>query len=456
MTGSLPEQLVRAQQRVPEDVLDAARLHLLDALAVGLAASRMGPVRGLGALATSQGSGRCTILGATATVPAPIAALVNGGFVHSLEYDDTHVASIMHGGAVMAPAALAVAEEAGSTGRDTLAAFAVGWELLIRIGLASPGRIQAQGFQITSAAGAFASAAVSCLLRGDSPAVFGHAIGIAGSQAAGTFAFLAGGDTVKAVQPAWSAHAGLLAAELARAGVTGPVDVFGGTYGFFALYARDPDGAANLTRQLADLGDVWHLPDAAFKLQPCCHFIHPFVEALEMLRAQAVGPDNLVRLHCWVPEGAVPVIAEPWGQRTQPAKAHDARWSLPYVLAAVLANGDLDVAMFDGDCDEGVMRISERITYEPWPDSGFPAHFPAKLRAELSDGSHLEAAVDDVLGSPTRPVTTDDVLAKAISNLVAGGLAEREARALAVELLDADDPDLGAIGAALRLGHPTR
>lgn len=452
MTVSLPERLCRARDLVRPEVLDAARLHLLDGLAVGLAASRTGPVRGLSALATSQGSGRCTVLGSPATVPAPIAALVNGGFLHSLEYDDTHVASIMHGGAVMTPAALAVAEEVGASGRDALAAFAVGWELLIRIGLASPGRIQAQGFQVTSAAGAFAAAAVSCLLRGDDPDVLGHALGIAGSQAAGTFAFLAGGHTVKAVQPAWSAHAGLLAAELARAGVTGPADVFEGPYGFFSLYARDPDGAAGLDRELADLGEVWRLPEAAFKLQPCCHFIHPFIEALEQLQAQGVTAAELVRLHCWVPAGAVPVVAEPWDRRVRPAKAHDARWSLPYVLASVLVDGDLDVAVFEGDCDEAVMSVGERITYESWPDSGFPARFPARLRAELADGSHREATVDDVLGSPGRPVAVADVLGKAIPNLVAGGLAEADARALATELLHAEDPDLLAIGAVLRLG----
>ena len=58
------------------------------------------------------------------------------------------------------------------------------------------------------------------------------------------------------------------------------------------------------------------------------------------------------------------------------------------------------------------MTISDQVTYEPWPDSGFPSRFPARLRAELSDGSRLEAVVDDVLGSPIRPVTTDEVLAK--------------------------------------------
>lgn len=451
---SIAGQLLRARERIPDHVLESARWHLLDALAVGLAASKVGPVRGLSALAANQGSGRCTVLGSAETSPAPIAALINGGLIHSLEYDDTHVASIMHGGAVLAPTALAVAEEAGSTGREALAAFVVGWEFLIRIGLASPGRVQAQGFQITSAAGAFASAAVSCLLREDSPDVFEQAIGIAGSQAAGTFAFLAGGDTVKAVQPAWSAHAGLLAAELARAGVTGPSDVFGGRYGFFALYAQDPDGATNLAGRLADLGEVWHLPDVAFKLQPCCHYLHPFIEALDRLRAQGLTADNLVGLHCWVPDGAVPVIAEPWAGRQRPVRAHDARWSLPYVLAAVLGNGDLDLAVFDGAVDEAVMAVSDRITYEPWSDSGFPSRFPARLRAELSDGTRLEAAVDDVVGSPSRPVPDDDVLGKVVANLVAGGLSESGAKALAHDFLRTDDPDLGALGSVLRLPSP--
>lgn len=447
---SLASRLVAARSQVPDAVLDAARLHFLDALAVGLAASRVGPVRHLSALAERQGSGASTVLGIRATSPAPIAALINGGLVHSLEYDDTHVASVMHGGAVMAAAALAVAEETGATGREALTAFTIGWELLIRIGLASPGRIQAQGFQITSAAGAFAAAAVSCLLHGDSEETFQNAIGIAGSQAAGTFAFLAEGDTVKAVQPAWSAHAGLLAAELARAGVTGPRDVFDGAYGFFALYAKDPDGGANLTAELVDLGEVWHLPDAAFKLEPCCHYIHPFIEALEALMQQGVTASNLANLHCWVPTEVVAIIAEPWSQRQRPAKAHDARWSLPYVLAAVLRSGPLEISVFDGSCDDGIMAISDKVSYEPWPQSGFPARFPARLRAELEDGTVVEASMDDVQGSPTRPVTVDEVLRKVVPNLITGGMSESDAGLLADQILTTSDPDISLIGELLR------
>lgn len=452
MTAStLPRRLAEVRGSIPDDVLHSARLHLLDALAVGLAGSRVGPVRGLGALAATQGCGPSTVLGSPRTCPPPVAALINGSFIHSLEYDDTHVASVMHGSSVLASSALAVAEELGTGGGAALTAFAVGWELLVRLGLASPGRIQARGFQTTSAAGSFAAAAVSCLLHGDSPETFENAIGIAGSQAAGTFAFLANGDTVKAAQPGWAAHSGLLAADMARAGVTGPRDVFDGVYGFFALYAGDPSGGEALTGQLADLGDTWHLPDAAFKLMPCCHYIHPFVEALEQLMKSGISQDNLVSLHCWVPEGAVPVIAEPWARRQRPVKAHDARWSLPYVLSLTLHGGDLDLRAFDGVCDEEVMAIAERITYEPWIGSGFPSRYPARLRAQLSDGSVLEATVDDVKGSPSRPVNDDDVMVKALRNLVTGGMAEPDARRLADVVLHEADPDLTLIGDLLRL-----
>ncbi len=447
---SLPSRLIAARNQIPEHVLDAARLHFLDALAVGIAASKVGPVKNLSAVAKNQGIGSSTVLGTTQASPAPIAALINGGLIHSLEYDDTHVASVMHGSAVMAAAALAVAEETNATAIQMLSAFTVGWEFLIRIGLASPGSIQAQGFQITSAAGAFASAAVSCLLHQDTDDVFENAIGIAGSQAAGTFAFLADGDTVKAVQPAWSAHAGLLAAELARAGVTGPSNVFDGSYGFFALYAKDPEGAANLKKQLDDLGETWHLPDAAFKLQPCCHYIHPFIEALDELTQQGVTAGNLEELHCWVPTEVIPIIAEPWATRQRPAKAHDARWCLPYVLAAVIKDGPLAIDVFDGACDEDVMAISDVITYEPWAGSGYPARFPARLRAQLTDGTVIEAGVDDVKGSPTRPVTVDDVLAKVIPNLITGGMSQDDAQALADEILTTPDPDMILIGELLR------
>lgn len=445
--SEIVDALRRARADVPEDVLHVAGLHFLDAIAVGVAAAKVGPVAGVTALSNG---GTCTVLGTQATASASIAALVNGTLVHSLEFDDTHVASVMHGSSVLAPVALAVAEDCGAGGRSLLTAYAVGYEFLIRIGLASPGRIQSRGFQITSAAGAFAAAAVSSLLHDDSAQVMTEAIGIAGSQAGGTFAFLADGDTVKAAQPGWAAHSGVIAAELARAGVTGPRDVFGGRYGFYSLYADDVEGGDRLAALAESLGSDWLLPAAAYKLLACCHYIHPFVEAMSGLVEAGATPANVAGLHCWVPREVVPIIAEPWGERQRPKKAHDARWSLPYVLALQMLTGRVLAADFQGDAEAAVMSWAGRVTFEPWEGSGFPDRFPARMRATLVDGTVRDSRVRDVRGGVGRPIAARDVIEKALGNLAAGGMSPTAAGDLVDQITRREDPDLATIGRALR------
>ncbi|REK73287.1 MmgE/PrpD family protein [Aeromicrobium endophyticum] len=455
--SGLTSELVRRARalhgRLPDEVMASARLHLLDAIGVGALGARSGPLHGLDRVATgAHAGGRSTVLGSGASAPASVAALVNGSYIHSLEFDDTHVGSVMHGSATLAAAALAVAQDADLGGAAMLSAYALGWEAIIRMGLASPGTLQARGFQTTSAAGPFAAALVSSLLLDDPEDVAVSALGIAGSMPGGTFAFLAEGDTVKAGQPAWAAHSGLWAAELARAGMTGPSRVLEGDWGFFALYADDPGAPARLADELTTLGDRWHLPDAAFKMIPCCHFIHPFVEALGEVLDGGVRADDIASIHCHVPRGAVPVIADPWSDRQSPRTPHDARWSLPYVLAGRAVDGHVALDLFSDPIGGARLDLSRRITHEVWDDSGFPARFPARLRVTLMGGRTIDASVDDVLGGAGRPVPARDVLAKARANLTAAGLGAEQVDQVVAELIDAPDPDLrrlaGALGAA--------
>lgn len=447
----MAEDIANAYSSVPPRALEAARLHLLDAIGVGVVAAHSGPVSGVRALAQSGGSGPCAVIGSSATTSPAVAALVNGTLIHSLEFDDTHVASVMHGSSVVAPAALAAAQEAGATGRQLLLAFTLGWEVLIRLGLASPGRIQARGFQITSAAGAFAAATVSCLLHDDAVDVLANALGVAGSQGAGTFAFLADGDTVKAVQPGWAAHSGLLAAELARAGVTGPFSVFAGRYGFFSLYADDPDAAIRLAELTESLGQHWYLSEAAFKLVPCCHYIHPFIEGLASA-LEGARPDDVAGVHCWVPEGAVPVIADDWPSRQSPVKAHDARWSLPYVLGLYLRNGRVTPEAFTGQTDPDVVARARQITFEPWRDSSFPERFPARLAVRFHDGQEKNVMIEDVRGGLLRPIMPDDVMDKARMNLLQAGTTPSDAEALIAEIVYSDEPRLDVICTVMSRG----
>lgn len=450
---TLAESLVgaafAAYDAVPDYVLESARLHMLDGLGVGMLGARRGPLRGL-ADRLGGTDGGAFVLGSSSGWPPSMAALLNGAYVHSLEYDDTHVASVMHGSSTLLPAALAAAQQHGATAEELLRAYTVGWEVLIRFGLAAPGALQANGFQTTSAAGPFAAALVSCLLAGDRPSAVG-ALGVAGMQPGGTFAFLADGDTTKAVQPGWAAHAGLVAADLARAGVTGPRTVLDGPYGFFRLFANDDSAAERMAQLVAGIGIVWHLPEAAFKLLPCCHFIHPYVEAVRDLRDEGLDASGVRRIRCHVPPGAAPVIAEPWPAKLRPATPHDARWSLPYVLAAALVDGSVSIDLFEQPIGGERARVAELVDHVPWPDSGFPARFPARVEVDTHDGRTLVRAVDDVHGGPGRPCSDEDIVAKARENLRLAGLSERAVEGLVDGLVGDSQPNLDELLAHLRV-----
>lgn len=436
---------------VPAPVVEAAKLHLLDALGVGLAASRVGhSARWIEAARRIGGSGPSTGLGGSEGLSATAAALLNGALIHSLEYDDTHTASVVHGSAFAAPAALAAAEEAGADGAALLSGYLAAWEVTIRLGLSAPGTFQANGFQVSAVGGAIGAAAAAAAIGdlGEDEAV--SALGIAGSQASGLMAFLGDGSTVKALHPGWAAHTGIAACALAAAGMTGPAAIVEGRFGFLEAFARDPDAAGRLDRALADLGSVWHLPDAAFKLYPCCHYIHPFLEAMQELVDGGLTADGLAELTCLVPPPEAPLICEPWERRQRPASGYDGKWGLAYCLAALLVDGRVDIASFDRAPDERIVALARRMAWRPMPAHRFPRHFEAAIEARLADGSVRRARVDDVLGAPGRPVPVGEVLAKFEAN-AARALAPAAVAAVRDAVLALDgSAEIGALTRSLR------
>lgn len=287
---------------IPAKVIGVAKEHFLDAIGVGLAAASL-PGSGQIAEAVARlGAGTdATGFGLPAPLPAASAALLNGTLIHSLEYDDTHIASVVHGSAVLVPAALAVAEREGASGARMLTAYIAGWEFFIRLGLAAPGRFQARGFQITSVGGPLVAALVAAMLTDLDGAPTLAALGIAGSQSSGIFEYLSEGATVKSMHPGWAAHGGVIAAALAAGGMSGPSTVLDGRFGIYQTFADDA-GAAERFRALAsDLGSAWHLPSVALKLYPCCHYIHPFLECLDDLVNDGLEPAGIAEMICLVP-----------------------------------------------------------------------------------------------------------------------------------------------------------
>ena len=444
---------LRAASQAPlrEDVALAARLHLLDACGVGLAAagSPVGAAYRDFAKDVACG-GPATVLGQPAGAAAADAALVNGGLIHSLEYDDTHTASIQHGSAVIAAAALAVGEARGASGAALLGAFARGWEVLIRFGLAAPARFHAHGFMSTSVGGALASALLASELLGSSEDQSVAALGISLSQASGVMEFLTNGSSVKSLHPGWAAHGGVVAALLARSGMTGPETSLEGRHGLFRQFAGDEEAPERFRALIGDIGRKWHLPDAAYKFYPCCHYLHPFVEAAGVLAQRGIGADDAARILCRVPAGEAPIICDPWERKQAPETGHAARWSLPIAVATRLVEGKVDLATFESPAGAAVRELAGRIRWEPLPGARFPERFEAEVVCETKAGRTETVRIDDVYGNRTRPPGAEAILAKFRAN-AARSLpnAAIASVARAVEEL-AGAPDLGALSRALR------
>ena len=418
---TLSRQLARKIRTItfadlPANVASSARLHLLDAIGVGLAAAGTGVgAPYLKAAAALGGVGLANVLGSRQTRDAATAALLNGGLIHGLEFDDTHTASIVHGSAVLAPAALAMAQEMEANGEDLLRAYLLGWEVLVRLGLAAPGAFQARGFQVTSVGGSLVAALLAAeLLQLDEDRTVA-ALGIALSQASGVFEFLSNGASVKSMHPGWAAHAGLVAARLAAAGLNGPETALEGRMGLFNQFTNA--GAAALDRfaaSLATLGRHWHITEAAYKFLPCCHYLHPYVEALDQLGCVVAA--DIRSVHCLVAPGAAPIICEPWSRKQAPDSGHEARWSLPIVVAARLIDGAIGHATFAASPAQPVRELAARVSWSPLEPSAFPNRFEAEMVVKFDDGRAQRCRIDDVFGGASRPASADQVRAKFRAN----------------------------------------
>jgi 2-methylcitrate dehydratase PrpD len=454
---TLARELVRATRAaaktaVPDDAALAARLHLLDAVGVGLASagSPIGAAYRAYAADVAKG-GPATVFGQAIGASAADAALVNGGLIHSLEFDDTHTASIAHGSAVLAAAALAVAEAQNASGAALLGAYARGWEVLIRFGLAAPNGFHAKGFMSTSVTGTLASALLAAELMGLDEDRTVAAIGVALSQASGVMEFLTNGSSVKSLHPGWAAHGGVVAALFARAGMTGPETSLDGKHGLFRQFTGDESAAGHFRALIGDLGREWHLPKAAYKFYPCCHYLHPFIEAAGKLAERGVRADDVERVLCRVPQGEAAVICEPWETKQSPANGHAARWSLPITVAAQLVEGKVDLATFETPASDTVRSLAQRIQWQPLPGARFPERFEAELICETKRGASETVRIDDVFGNHTRPPGAEAVLAKFRAN-AARSLNADAVRAIerATQELVAAARDLKPLSAALR------
>ncbi|MEO8604920.1 MAG: MmgE/PrpD family protein [bacterium] len=434
---------------LPAEVLAAVKRHLLDVCGVALAAAAEPfAAQALSAATALGGNGDAAVIGVAARLPPVWAALVNGALAHGLDYDDTHEEAVTHVSCSVTPAMLASAAQAD--GAQALTALALGMECAVRIGRAAPGAFHDRGFHPTGLCGAYAAALVAGKLGGLDAASIAHGLGLAGSMASGTMEFLSDGSWAKRVHPGWAAHAGISAAALAAAGFTGPRHTFEGRFGLYRSHLGEmPWDAESLT---AELGRRWHLLDIAIKPYPCCHMTHAFIDAAAALREPAGDVEAIAAIECFIHPREMPVVCEPRATKLVPQTDYDAKFSLPYTVAAMFVRGRVDLAAFDAAAirDPAVLALAQRVTCLPDATADYPRCFPGRVRLHLRDGRVLEHHEPVNRGSVERPLSDGEVRDKFARNAARRlDTARGSALAAAIDNLE-HARDLAALGRLLQ------
>lgn len=430
LAQQVAEFAVRAMRGgVPEDVAHSVVQRVTDILGLCLAAQELPSSQAVIAHACEiGGAGRSQAIGVPQRVSAPAAAFVNGVLAHSLDYDDTHLPSVLHPSASVIPAALAAAEHVGASGESVVRAIAVGLEVTVRLGMVGYDKDLGNsvyfehGQHATSICGAMGAAVAAGLVLGLDEDGIVHTLGLAASKASGIIESNRTGGTVKRLHCGWAAESGVTSAMLVARGLTGPPSVLEGRFGFFTAWLHG--SSLDLGAVVRDLGTVWSVPEIFFKPYPANHFTHTAVDAGAALRGRGVRPEDVVRLELGVPGAALRTIGEPIDVKRAPDTGYQAQFSGPFALVAGLLGGsglgtgldDYTDALAQAPLRRALMAKVD-VVEDAQCNEIFPHQFPAVVRAELADGTRHVVEVLANRGGPQRPLSDDELDVKFRENV---------------------------------------
>jgi len=394
MTMTLSRELVRllcglAKSGIPPKVTAKTRLHIADAIGIGLAAWRGSTLAQQ--VTTALGSGvnaaSCGVLGSRQSMPPANAAFANSALVHMLDYDDIHDAARLHPSAVTLPAALAATGLMDASERTLVDAVTLGNELMCRMGsmYLPTGEGPGSDWFLTQLFGYFGAALTCALVLGMSEDEIVSALGLAYMQAAGgKEAGFGVGSTARGIYPAFAAMGGVQAALLARAGVAGPASALDGAAGLFRIYL----GAEADDAKLQTLLDAhsWFFLDTEVKPWPSCRLSHPYVAAALAVRVQLARAP--VRAISVAVNASAAKLCRPLAARRRPETLQDGKYSIPFMIAFTLVRGKVDLETLNSEAldDTAVLALAERVTIvESLPDK--PGHPAAEITVETASAS---------------------------------------------------------------------
>ena len=388
---------------IPPEVLDRAKVLTLDFLGSAIRARREAEstpsvVKMLAALKLDS-AGEATVFGDSRTWTPAVAALLNGTMGHSRDFDDTHADSSLHPSAPVVPAAFAVGEMVGASGREVLTAIVAGYEVCCRLGNAlDPTSHYARGFHPTATAGTYGAAAAAGKLFGLSEQQLIYAFGVSGSQAAGSLQFLVNGAWNKRYQVGASAMNGVIAATLAKNDFVGAIESVEGKHGLLVGYTDTP----HREKAVAGLGTTYETMKIGVKPYPSCRYTHAAIDAIIALRREHnLTPDQVKRVEIGLHRNGITLTGDAATKR-HPTSIVGGQFSMFFTGALALDQGRFGWDDYTRLGDAAINNLANKfdVVQDDKLEIGRSHPFGARVTITTEDGVH-ERLHDDPSGEPT-------------------------------------------------------
>lgn len=402
---------------LPDSVRRRAALCVLDSVGAALGASDnalMEHVRATYMKLAGTG-GTVNVWGKHQKAPLLTAIFLNAMVGHVLELDDVHTNSKTHIGTVVVPAAWCLAQYLGRNGKDFLEAVVCGYEVMARIGMGfGVSNHRNKGWHVTGTAGTFgAAAAAAKLLRLDEEQTL-SALGMAGTQSCGLWAFLEDGATCKVLHPARAAASGTEAALLALSGMTGPAHILDAKDG--GLFPAMSD-KYDLSLVSKGLGEKYEILSMDNKPYPCCRSTHCAIDAALAVRNKyGIGKDDIDSIEVATYLVGYKQCGASDGSK-HPKTPVEAKFSTPFTVASVFIFDEVSLKQFRPEAigNTDVQELLRKVTVIPDEryTSVYPSHWGCELRVVCKDGRKIVEKVTDASGSVDNPLTSEQVVTKA-------------------------------------------
>ncbi|MDA0769136.1 MAG: MmgE/PrpD family protein [Chloroflexi bacterium] len=397
------------------EVVDWAKYLCLDFAGVALNGSTTDSAKAVvKAIEGLNRPGPSTIIGTPKRTLPEYAAMANGTAFHSIELDDVNNEASLHPGVVAYPTAMAMADVVPVNGKSFITSVVAGYDVMVRLGRAlKPAEHYGRGFHPTGTCGAFGAAAVAGRLLGLQGDSFAHALGIAGSQTAGSMEYLAQGAWTKRLHPGWASHSGIWAALLAQSGFLGPTTILEGDNGFLQGYSGHPDPG----EVLRGLGDGFLITQTSIKPHSCCRYNQgPIDCVLDLRQTHNLRPEEIKNIRVGMLNAGFGLVAFPEEQKRNPSSVVDMQFSMPFSAAVALAYGRASLSEYAPGVPErpAIRELMAKVkcVKDPELDSTFPSQWRAWVEVDTNDGRKLRSEITHPKGDVENGLTWDEMKQK--------------------------------------------